>query len=57
MGGLDKPAAASTSEAGVASAEPAKPKFKALYSYAGQHDDELAFNAGKSHKLWNEELF
>merc|ERR1719219_2667681 len=46
MGGLDKPAAASTSEAGATSAEPAKPKFKALFSYAGQHDDELAFNVG-----------
>ena len=36
MGGTDKPAAASTSEAGEASAEPDKPKFKALYSYAGK---------------------
>ena len=36
MGGTDKPAAASTSEAGGASAEPDKPKFKALYSYAGK---------------------
>ena len=49
MGGLDKPAAAaaSGSEAvAAASSEPERPKFKALYSYAGQHEDELAFNVG-----------
>ena len=55
MGGLDKPttaaAGASGSEspnpgAASSSEQPERPKFKALYSYAGQHDDELAFNVG-----------
>jgi len=57
MGGSDKPAAAPGGNAapGVSPApeavtasteEPERPKFKALYSYAGQHEDELAFNVG-----------
>jgi len=57
MGGSDKPEAAPADDAapGVSPApevaaasteEPERPKFKALYSYAGQHEDELAFNVG-----------
>ena len=30
----------------AAAAEPKKPQFKAVYAYGGQHDDELAFEAG-----------
>ena len=42
--GSDKPE--KVAPAAASESAPQKPLFRALYSYAGQHDDELAFNAG-----------
>ena len=55
MGGSEKAAPAPVAAVEAAPEEAPKPKFRALYSYAGQHDDELAFNAGDMITLLSKE--